>query len=168
LQIPMTGRPSNRSCGHPWFFIQLRWPKPSRSFFPHQPRLRSVNFVPSALLADICDSPDEPHQSQLAILVLFALCNARSSLRERGLQTETIHLLNLESQSTIRAFDRNTEQLARSHTRCRTQARTKATIEGTPSSLHRGRRADRALQSKYRTRLPQVVWFRITDSLPRV
>ena len=24
LQMPMTGRPSNRWCGRPWFFIQLR------------------------------------------------------------------------------------------------------------------------------------------------
>ena len=47
-------------------------------------------------------------------LVLFAAFNARSSLRARGLQTETIHLLNLESQSMMRAFNRNTKQLARS------------------------------------------------------
>jgi hypothetical protein len=50
--------------------------------------------------------------TQLGTLVLFAR-NARTTLRETGLQTETIHLLNLESQSMIRAFDRNTEQLAR-------------------------------------------------------
>src|SRR6202044_2317602 len=84
LQMPMTGRPSNRSCGHPWFFIQLRWPKPSRSFFPNQPRLRSVSFVPSALLADICDSPDEPRQSTRvlhAIGDLSSLCALRRSIQ---------------------------------------------------------------------------------------
>ena len=35
LQMPMTGRPSNRSCGQPWFFIQLRYMKPSRSCRPN-------------------------------------------------------------------------------------------------------------------------------------
>ena len=35
LQMPMTGRPSNTCDGMPWFLIQLRWMKPSLSFFPN-------------------------------------------------------------------------------------------------------------------------------------
>src|SRR5690242_3031273 len=34
--MPMTGRPSNWSCGMPWFFIQDRWTSPSRSWRPNQ------------------------------------------------------------------------------------------------------------------------------------
>ncbi len=34
LQMPITGRPSKASSGRPWFFIQLRWMKPSRSSLP--------------------------------------------------------------------------------------------------------------------------------------
>ena len=41
LQMPMMGRPSNRSCGQPWFFIQLRYMKPSRSRRPYHSWLRS-------------------------------------------------------------------------------------------------------------------------------
>ncbi len=36
LQIPITGRPSKVSSGRPWFFIQLRWMKPSRVAPPNQ------------------------------------------------------------------------------------------------------------------------------------
>jgi hypothetical protein len=35
LQMPITGRPSNRWCGRPWFFIQLLWTMPSRSVRPN-------------------------------------------------------------------------------------------------------------------------------------
>ena len=35
LQMPMTGRPSNMCDGMAWFRIQLRWTKPSLSFFPN-------------------------------------------------------------------------------------------------------------------------------------
>ena len=35
LQMPMTGRPSNRWCGNPWFFIQERCTMLSRSGLPN-------------------------------------------------------------------------------------------------------------------------------------
>src|SRR5450755_4779856 len=35
LQIPITGRPSNWSCGMPWFFIHERCTRPSRSRRPN-------------------------------------------------------------------------------------------------------------------------------------
>src|SRR4029077_23838 len=50
LQMPMTGRPSNRSCGQPWFFIQLRCENPSRSFLPYHPRLRNLLIHSSPFL----------------------------------------------------------------------------------------------------------------------
>src|SRR5947208_2752892 len=40
--MPMTGLPSKRSPGKPWFFIQLRWPNPSLSALPNQSALRSL------------------------------------------------------------------------------------------------------------------------------
>ena len=42
LQMPMTGRPSKRWSGKPWFFIQLRWMKPSLSWPPNQAALRRL------------------------------------------------------------------------------------------------------------------------------
>ena len=44
LQMPMTGRPSNTSAGRPWFFIQLRCMKPSRSCAPNHAALRNACF----------------------------------------------------------------------------------------------------------------------------
>src|SRR5205807_2605885 len=35
LQMPITGRPSNWSCGIPWFFIHERCTRPSRSWRPN-------------------------------------------------------------------------------------------------------------------------------------
>src|SRR5260370_37357416 len=40
--MPMTGRPSKRSPGNPWFFIQLRWPNPSLSALPNHSVLRNL------------------------------------------------------------------------------------------------------------------------------
>src|SRR5262245_8269419 len=45
LQMPITGRPSNRSWGMPWFFIQLRWMNPSRSAWPNQAEDRSLRVL---------------------------------------------------------------------------------------------------------------------------
>src|SRR5206468_4941651 len=42
LQMPITGRPSKTWSGRPWFFIQLRWMKPSRSAGPNHAALRKV------------------------------------------------------------------------------------------------------------------------------
>ncbi|MBO67470.1 MAG: hypothetical protein CL398_04080, partial [Acidiferrobacteraceae bacterium] len=53
LQIPMTGRPSNWSSGRPWFFIQLRWLKPSLSAFPNHAELRRVVFFVTRLFSTI-------------------------------------------------------------------------------------------------------------------
>ena len=35
LQMPMTGRPLNRSCDQPWFFIQVRYINPFLSCLPN-------------------------------------------------------------------------------------------------------------------------------------
>jgi len=40
LQMPITGRPSNSSCGWPGLPVQLRWTKLSRSCFPNHAWLR--------------------------------------------------------------------------------------------------------------------------------
>src|SRR5262249_7206666 len=50
LQMPIMGRPSNRSCGQPWFFIQLRYTKPSRSRRPYHSWERSF-FIRSSWLS---------------------------------------------------------------------------------------------------------------------
>ncbi len=55
LQMPMTGRPSNWSCGMPWFFIHERWTIASRSWLSNHVRDRSVRpflFLP-LLIADL-------------------------------------------------------------------------------------------------------------------
>jgi hypothetical protein len=49
LQIPITGL-LNSSCGHPWFFIQLRCENPSRSFLPYHARLRKLLIQSSPFL----------------------------------------------------------------------------------------------------------------------
>ena len=41
FRMPITGRPSKRSAGNPWFLIQARCRKPSRSGCPNQAALRS-------------------------------------------------------------------------------------------------------------------------------
>ena len=48
--MPITGRPSNRSAGKPWFFIQLRCMKPSLSGWPNQAVLRN-GFLSLAAMA---------------------------------------------------------------------------------------------------------------------
>jgi hypothetical protein len=42
--MPMTGRPSKASSGKPWFFIQLRWMKPSLSAGPNQAAERNFSL----------------------------------------------------------------------------------------------------------------------------
>src|SRR5262249_50643677 len=44
LHMPMTGLPSKRWLGNPWFFIQLRWMKPPLSARPNHSELRSSRF----------------------------------------------------------------------------------------------------------------------------
>ena len=45
LQMPITGRPSNWSCGMPWFFIHERCVIASRSSRPNHSAERSFFFV---------------------------------------------------------------------------------------------------------------------------
>ena len=44
LQMPITGRPSNWSCGMPWFFIHERCVIASRSSRPNHSAERSLRF----------------------------------------------------------------------------------------------------------------------------
>ena len=44
LQMPITGRPSNWSCGMPWFFIHDRWVIASRSWRPNHSMERRTRF----------------------------------------------------------------------------------------------------------------------------
>ncbi len=48
LQMPITGRPSNWSCGMPWFFIHERWTSASRSWRPNQDCERSGVWISAA------------------------------------------------------------------------------------------------------------------------
>src|SRR5690349_5724456 len=42
--MPITGRPSKRCSGSPWFFIHERCANPSLSALPNHPALRSLGF----------------------------------------------------------------------------------------------------------------------------
>ena len=54
LQMPITGRPSNWSCGMPWFFIHDRWTSASRSWLPNQTVERSLRGLPGDFLLIHC------------------------------------------------------------------------------------------------------------------
>jgi hypothetical protein len=45
LQMPITGRPTKRSLGRPWFLSQLRWPKPLWSSSANQAALLRSDFL---------------------------------------------------------------------------------------------------------------------------
>src|SRR5215510_10851308 len=53
LQMPMTGCPSNRWSGNPWFFIQLRWMNPPLSVRPNHSALRSFRFDDISILLKV-------------------------------------------------------------------------------------------------------------------
>src|SRR5882672_8407164 len=67
LQMPITGRPSNRSAGKPWFFIQLRWTKLPLSSPPNHSWERSLFCLVMASCFD-CSGDNDRFNDRLARL----------------------------------------------------------------------------------------------------
>src|ERR1041385_8027238 len=83
LQIPITGLPLNKSCGQPWFLIQLRYMKPILSCRTNHSWLRSffISVLTRRLPVTFASRPILLHRRDLSIKLPARLEISREFLR---------------------------------------------------------------------------------------